>query len=289
MPRPKGSKNSKTVAVVEDIPIATTETKGVAGTAFVLDNKYTFVARMGADMLDTWLNEAETKSKYAGKVLILLSQIKEVMVEEPSQAVQAARDLLMKGWKKEEVCKLLGLKSSDISDTEPEDIKEVPVNWMDENRVTVLRKYAAIAVGEDTSAWSKDACKAAIGKAMKPVAPVIKVAEIPSSTAGVSVPATEPRASSALPDTLPWEDETIVDAAPEPIIESQIEVPIIPAALTPPPLPVPTGPIAPPALAPPPANPLAANPIGAPPIAPPPRQVNRGVAPPIPSPFRKPQ
>ena len=276
MPRPKGSKNNKSTKATVTVP-TTTETQSATSTAFVLDNKYAFVARMGADVLDKWLNEDETKSKYAGKVLILLSQIKEVVVEEPSQAMKAAHDLLMKGWKKEDICKLLGI--TNIPDTNPDEITEVPVNWMEENRVTILRKYAAIAVGEDTSAWSKDACKAAIGKTTSP-----KTEGSMSASAAVAVPATQNQ-----PPALPWDDETTVDAAPEPIIESQLEVPIIPAALTPPPLPMPTGPIAPPPLAPPPANPLATNPIGAPPIAPPPRQTNRGAAPPIPSPFRKPQ
>jgi len=270
MPRPKGSKNQKAES-------KSTETQASTdNTVFILNNKYEFVARMGQDTVDTWLNEEETKGKYAGNVLLVLSKVKEVVVAEQSKALRAAQALLMGGWKKEDICALLGLNASDLPDAEKMEVAELPTNWMEENRVTVLRKYANLVLPtEDTSAWSKDACKAAIQKTTQ-----TQVA-MPDTTVSTSaeeyetvVAATDTPTPEAPAEDLPWSEDEEAPTVPS-------NIPI--EALTPPPL----SPniFIPPPLVPPPAGPAPLAPQAPRPLAPPPIGAPRP-APIVPSPFK---
>lgn len=233
----------------------------------------------------SFVKQDDIKTRFGGKKLLVLEPISEIIVEEPDKALLAAQDLLKKGWSKEDVCKVLGLK--DVPEMKVAETKEqIPSDWMDEDRVTVLRQYVKILLpDEDVSKWNKDACKATLNKMLTvPQAPKVELAEIPTDTATATLP--EPQApvvepaKEAVPEEVPWDEEENTVSEEATAQEEQ------PQSFTPPPLPpdMPVvNPLAPPPMVPPPVSPI--NPA-APPIAPASPKTN-WAPPPIPSPFRK--
>jgi len=208
-----------------------------------------------AELKETLLDTDEYKNKFGGSTVTLVPMGIEYKIGEPNRAYKAAQDLLKQGWSKEEVCKLLSIKDLPEASTKEEAPKEIPADWLDENRLTVLRGYVKMLLpDEDVSKWNKDACRATINKMLTKEV-IAEVAETP------------------------WEEDKAAEQEIKEEAKAQEEQPM---AFVPPPLPpgmpVQASPLAPPPMVP---QPTTIQP----PIAPPPAK-NNWAPPPIPSPFR---
>jgi len=248
-------------------------TADTSKTVYLMDHECVLITTLSLAEATTFVKQDDIRTKFGGQSLWVFEKIAELQVEEPNKAFKAAQDLLKQGWSKEEVCKLLSLK--EIPDpVEAKEIAEIPTNWMEENRITLLRSYVKVLMpGEDVSKWNKDACKATLNK----------VLSAPSPVEEVKAPAEEVKPEAKVEEPAPWEEDKAAEQEIKEEAKAQEEQPM---AFVPPPLPpdmpIQASPLAPPPMVPPPATPISPM---QPPIVP---QSPRGnwAPPPIPSPFR---